>query len=699
MGGGERAGGRWLVPIAGLAAALPVIVSTIRGVIDGWTPTHDAAYIAASSYDVFSLHTPLIGRYTLATILTGHNTYSPGPLLYWLLAIPARILPPISLEIWMGTVNTLAVVAVLALARRRGGLVLMFATGLAVAVMCGSLPAESLRDIWNPYAALFPFMLLLFLCWSIACGDYKLLPAAVVVASFVAQCHLSIVVASLGALIVGGVGLALSRRRSSEPRESANRWVLGAAAAGLVCWSLPLADLLTRSTGNLIRVANAVFSGHRTVGLTGGWYTVVRAIGMPPWWMRGSQSQGQRALEIFYLRPGTLARYGPTALALGTVILFGLVLLVVAVAGARRRRGDVAAAAVLALVVGVALFESAAATPANGLVFTVSYTLLWASPVGMWVWLVIGFSLVTLWIGPAVSRRLPVLARGAPAAMPLLATVVLAATGTAVAASGGTDPDRPDFRPAKALADRLNAAIPGSATVNVESPAHGLQELVGSSLLRPVGVAIYTLRRHGDRVLTPYEYYMGEPNYSPDHKRTDLLLDIRTPVLPPPIGEILVARMRWADMGMITASIAQPPGPPSVCPYVTGPVFAAPTQTPTNVEAGRVTGFIDSSQVTGGSTWFCGWAANLQNHRPADLVEVAVNGHLVDAIRPTRPRPDVAASEHGAPVNTGFSIWVPTVYLGSRPTHARVTLYGVEGGVASPLGATCTPGGTHDIGC
>ena len=61
----------------------------------------------------------------------------------------------------------------------------MFATAIGIALMCQSLPAESFHDIWNPAAALFPFLLLLFLGWSLACGQRRLLPLTALVASYV----------------------------------------------------------------------------------------------------------------------------------------------------------------------------------------------------------------------------------------------------------------------------------------------------------------------------------------------------------------------------------------------------------------------------------------------------------------------------------------------------------------------------------
>src|SRR5450759_1562087 len=86
--------GPGLTLVAGLGAALPVIVSTIRGLHEGATPTGDRAIIATRAYDVFSTHTPLVGQFSASSVLYKHVIHSLGPLLYWLLALPARFGSP-----------------------------------------------------------------------------------------------------------------------------------------------------------------------------------------------------------------------------------------------------------------------------------------------------------------------------------------------------------------------------------------------------------------------------------------------------------------------------------------------------------------------------------------------------------------------------------------------------------------------------
>src|SRR5256885_6284787 len=115
-----------VVLATGLAAALPVIVSTINAVAAGWFPLGDDAITAVRSYDVLSTHPPVLGPISTSSLLIGHPVLSPGPMLFWLLALPVR-LGPSGPAVAMGLINVCCVIGVVALARRRGGQALMFA--------------------------------------------------------------------------------------------------------------------------------------------------------------------------------------------------------------------------------------------------------------------------------------------------------------------------------------------------------------------------------------------------------------------------------------------------------------------------------------------------------------------------------------------------------------------------------------------
>ena len=181
-------------------------------------------------------------------------------MLYWLLALPARFGGPAALTLTMTAFNTAAILASVALARRRGGKALMFAAAIAIALMSHSLGSEALHGIWNPAAGLFALMLLSFTCWSLACGERWLLPLAVLVASFVIQCHLAYVAPALGLLGVGLIGLLISRFvRDGDAAACSGRgeqrrgelWLpaLVGLLVALICWSAPLVSEVTHSRG------------------------------------------------------------------------------------------------------------------------------------------------------------------------------------------------------------------------------------------------------------------------------------------------------------------------------------------------------------------------------------------------------------------------------------------------------------------
>jgi hypothetical protein len=229
----------WLVLATGLAAALPIIVAVAEVLGDRWVPLADDGIVVLRAWDVLTEQSPLVGQFS--TFSQGvDSVYGPGPLLYWLLALPVRLFGVDGVVATIGLVNVASVMCAVALARRRGGVVLMFVTALALLVMCRSLPTETLYSPLNATAPLIPGTLLIFLCWSMACGELRLLPIAVLVGSFMAQSHLAYV-APVAGLLAASVGGFVYRRwrvrgaRDPDERRRDRRWVLAALAVGLVC--------------------------------------------------------------------------------------------------------------------------------------------------------------------------------------------------------------------------------------------------------------------------------------------------------------------------------------------------------------------------------------------------------------------------------------------------------------------------------
>ncbi len=542
-------GERLLTLLAGLAAAIPVIAATVRAIEAGWVPVADRGIIATRAHDVFTSHAPLVGQYTLAGEVTGKVTHSLGPMLFWLLAPTAYHGSNVGMAITIGALNTLCIVGCVALARRRGGRVLMVLTATAIALMCQSLAAETFHDVWNPSAGLFPFTLLIFLCWSLACGEYRLLPLTVLVASFAVQAHLTYLPPTLALLAVGLGGLAVGaiagRRRPHEGcaagarwpnrawrllrrRRAAIAWTLATLVVLAFCWSATIDGQLTEHPGNLTLVAESATKHKQTLGNEVGWHAVVRAVGIMPWWLREPQSRWQRKYEV---------RQKPSGLAVdSTIVMLGALTLIAAIALALRRR-DIVTLALTALVLCPALAAVAASTPTpRRLSATLGYTMWWGSQAGMFVWLALGWTLLvaTAWAGRralgAVRRRrrvtpapsvpgvpsvpsVPVVpsvpAMPAAACPPRPRLVALggvaltlagiagaAAVGNAVAANGKPDEHQVTYKPTKAIDARLATLMPRGGSVLLEG------ELDGAEM--PVKPAVrYFLVTRGTRVLAP----------------------------------------------------------------------------------------------------------------------------------------------------------------------------------------------------
>src|SRR4029077_15024735 len=95
-----------------------------------------------------------------------------------------------------------------------------------IGLMCRSIAANNFYDIWNPSAGLFPLLALIFVAWSIACGDYRLLPLGALLVSFLLQLEDSFVPAALGLSVVGLLGLGLWRARTRRARVAVTDKVL-----------------------------------------------------------------------------------------------------------------------------------------------------------------------------------------------------------------------------------------------------------------------------------------------------------------------------------------------------------------------------------------------------------------------------------------------------------------------------------------
>lgn len=312
--------------LAVTAAVTPFVVATARALRDGWYPIGDNAFFALRARDVFTEHHPLLGTWTSASLSVGRNLNNPGPLLFDLLALPAKIDPAAGLAIGVALVNVAAIGVVAALAWRRGGASILAWAMAACAGLAWTMGSELLFDPWQPHALLFPFLAFLFAVWSMVEGDAVALPVAVGLASLVVQSHLSYAVLVPLLSLVGVVGLVVAARDRQRPV----RWrrpVAAAVGIGVLCWLQPLVDQLT-GEGNLVTLLTNASSGDAKIGPGLATRLASWVLSVPPFWGRSSFA---RALYV----PGPETMPG-RALAAGSLVLL-VVVLVGAVAFGRRR--------------------------------------------------------------------------------------------------------------------------------------------------------------------------------------------------------------------------------------------------------------------------------------------------------------------------------------------------------------------------
>jgi hypothetical protein len=479
--------GALLTVATGLIAAVPAIVATIRAIADGWTPMFDTAIVATNAYDVLSGNGALTGVYSDASLPEIGTVYGLGPLLFWVLALPVRLLNDWQLATAICLMNTAVIVGVVALARRRGGPALMFATAAAIPLMTRSLSPESLHEPVNPSLGLLAILLLAFLAWSLVCGEFRLAPLTAFVGSFVLQVHYSFAQAAVALLAIAAVGLAVSLGSPAGRLRAARPWLLVALVVTLVCWAPMVVQQAAQEPGNLGRLIETAREPEKTTGYTVGWHALVGMIGVRPWWTVGPGTQGERLTALLG---------DPDALAVVTTgIVLGL-LLVLLVTGVRTRRRDLVGATLIGLALSAAIVVTTASVPQR-LGFSIEKAERWALPAGMFVLLAAGWSLVVT-VAPALRERLRSVAPRVPDAAALAVCLgLLAAFSLAVALRQQRDPLAWAFDPVERTEALVADAVP-EGTIRVDSDG-GLTPFAFQT------ATIFRLRKEGHPVVA------GEP--------------------------------------------------------------------------------------------------------------------------------------------------------------------------------------------
>jgi hypothetical protein len=427
---------------------VPFAVALLRAFGDGWIPSGDEANIATRALDVFSRHPPLTGLPSTSDLYGSKiHTNHPGPIEFYLLAVPVRVLGMSAGPLLTAAVINAAFVLIsLWVFFRRLGLTATLWAGVLLLAMMWSGGTAVLTDTLSSNMTMYSLLGVTVLAWALIDGDVRLLPLAAFVASYAAQQHLAAGLIVFVLLAVATVALATSvvrqaRRANPTVKQVAFRWSLLAGAVAVVCWAPAVVDQVHGHPGNLSEIVRFARDDSRaTLGLESGFYQAVHAI-TPPTILGRTDTSGS-----FFLTDPRTVRLVLGALILGALALFGW--------RERVRSPGAARLALVALVLLLAGIFNGSKIPYSAEQTRVNlYRWTWTAAFVTWAALGLAVAVVVARFAGhrSVVRRAPRL--GPPA---LLVVAALLATSI-VLVHGSDDHNRelPDF----ALEKRVDAAV------------------------------------------------------------------------------------------------------------------------------------------------------------------------------------------------------------------------------------------------
>jgi hypothetical protein len=397
----DRGPARVLVAVVALVAVLlvPLVVYLVRVWTMKYVSTGDIALIELRTRDVGGGSTPLVGPFSR------YGWDHPGPLLFYVLAVPYRLLG----GSWRGLltggvlIDAVAILAVLWLLWRRAGLIGVLLGSLVLGVL---LRAFILMVFpWNPWVVVIPMLLLALCTWSILCGDYWFLPMAVAVGTFVVQSHVGTALAAGVLVLTGTVAVVIAARRDRLGKD-APRLLSVSAFVALILWLPPILEQFRGGGGNLGRVWSFFTATHKTVGYANAARLTAPQLSFAAPWITGHERMTLGALDPAWTVP------------------FVLFLLIGALVIAIKRR-DHDALVLDALALGFAVVAWVSAARIVGEPFP--YVLQWTWIVGVLAWLAIGFTALR-------AIRLP-----SPLVVAVTAVVLVAVTISAAGSAAHDD--------------------------------------------------------------------------------------------------------------------------------------------------------------------------------------------------------------------------------------------------------------------
>ncbi|HZJ26951.1 MAG TPA: hypothetical protein VFF40_08085 [Acidimicrobiia bacterium] len=335
-GSHTRIAARWREPeclfFVGLVLVVaPFVVGAVRTIVSfrhGYAPPSDWALLELRVRDV-GLHEVFTGPYSR------FGWFHPGPLVFYLLAVPYRLLGSSSAGLMVGAlgINATAAVGAVLVARRRG-ISVGLATAVALALLMRALGPDFLRDPWNPHVPVLSSFLLLFLTWVAMVGDSRLLPWIAAVASFLVQTHVGFAPLAVAMAASATIGAGIAARRSASERRRFLRMVGIAALVALVLWLPTLWGEVVTGLGNLGDIVSYFAASHPGAGIANAARVAALQLDARPEWLFGPES-------MFIFRTGPHGTVLPVELSSRPPLLLVAALAAVLVSALQRRRDAV----------------------------------------------------------------------------------------------------------------------------------------------------------------------------------------------------------------------------------------------------------------------------------------------------------------------------------------------------------------------
>jgi len=203
--------------LALLSLLIPLVISVVVLAQRRWFPANlDFAWTEFRVRDVGTARSPLIGLPgRIGTMVTQGS--HPGPISFYLLAPLYRLLGSSTWALRASAVglNFAGLIAVLLIARRRGGAIVFLGVFATAALLIHFLGASILTMPWNPYMPVIWWMVFLLAAWSVLLDDLPMLPVLAFAGAFCVQTHISYLglVGGVSALVVGWMIYSVFKRR------------------------------------------------------------------------------------------------------------------------------------------------------------------------------------------------------------------------------------------------------------------------------------------------------------------------------------------------------------------------------------------------------------------------------------------------------------------------------------------------------